>query len=145
MLSVVLIVIDQLIKYYVFINQPQKVLIPEVLSITYAQNTGTLFGMAQGSNHIFVITSLIIIAAIVFIIFKRTEKYSVKRKFWQLILAGGIGNLIDRIYRGFVIDYVFIKYFGVCNFADFCIVIGVIILIIEEIKNILNKKNNLGH
>ncbi len=55
-----------------------------------------------------------------------------------MILAGGIGNLIDRLYRGYVIDYVYIKPFGVCNFADFIIVLGAIMLLIEglyELKN----------
>ena len=51
-----------------------------------------------------------------------------------MILAGGIGNLIDRLYRGYVIDYVYIKPFGVCNFADFIIVLGAIMLL-YELKN----------
>ena len=140
MLCIIMILIDQLIKYYVFINQPKAILIPEWLSIYYAQNTGTLFGMAQGSNSILIITSIIIIAIILVIIFKGTTKYSKKRKLWQLILAGGISNLIDRIYRGFVIDYVSLKFFGVCNIADFCIVIGIVLLAIVELKELITDR-----
>ena len=143
MLSVILIFIDQLIKNYVFINHPNIVLIPGWLGINYAKNTGTLFGMAQGNNSIFIITSLIIILAILFIINKK-YKYSFIRKLLQIIFAGGVSNLIDRIYRGFVIDYVSLKFFGVCNLADFCIVAGVILLAIEEIKELLKSNKSKG-
>lgn len=136
MLCIIMILIDQLIKYYIYINRPQITIIPKWLGITYAENTGTLFGMAQGSNIILIAAAIIIISLILFIVFKKTKKYSLERKLWQLILAGGIGNLIDRIFRGFVIDYVSLKFFGVCNIADFCIVFGVILLIIREIKTI---------
>ena len=138
MLSFILILIDQIIKNYMFLNQPQITLIPKWISITYAKNTGTLFGLAQGSNYILIVTSVIIILGIIYIIAKKTDKYSLNRKMWQLILAGGISNLIDRVYRGFVIDYVSLKFFGVCNLADFCIVIGVVFLFILEIKELKN-------
>jgi len=139
MLSLILILIDQLIKNYVYINQPKIIIIPKWLGITYAENSGTLFGLAQGSNLILIITSLIIILGIIYIIIKKTDKYSYERKLWQIVLAGGIGNLIDRIYRGFVIDYVSLKFFGVCNLADFCIVFGVILLVIREFKQLIKK------
>lgn len=140
MLCIIMVLIDQVIKYYVFMNKPKIVLIPKVLSITYAQNTGTAFGLAQGSNSILMISSIVIILLILFFIFKKTDKYSIKRKLWELILAGGIGNLIDRICRGFVIDYVSIKFFGVCNLADFCIVVGVVLLAILELRDIIIDK-----
>lgn len=136
MLCVIMLFIDQLIKYFIYANRPDIILIPGYVNIKYAQNTGTLFGIAQGSNNILIISSLIIIL-LIFIIMRKMDKYSIKRKLWQLILAGGIGNLIDRIFRGFVIDYVSIKFFGVCNLADFCIVIGVVCLVIIEFKNII--------
>lgn len=140
MLCIVMLLIDQIIKQFVYINRPQIILIPRWLEITYAENTGTLFGMAQGSNLILIILALIIISLILYIIFKKTKKYSFDRKLWQLILAGGISNLIDRIFRGFVIDYVSLKFFGVCNIADFCIVFGVILLALNEIKNLKGNK-----
>lgn len=134
MLCIIMILIDQLIKYYIYINKPQIVILPKWLEITYAENTGTLFGMAQGSNLILIILALIILSLILYIIFKKTKKYSFDRKLWQLILAGGISNLIDRLFRGFVIDYISLKFFGVCNIADFCIVFGVILLVFREFK-----------
>ena len=56
--------------------------------------------------------------------------------FLKIILAGGISNIIDRICRGFVIDYISIRFLGVCNLADFCIVFGVILLAFNELKTI---------
>lgn len=134
MLFIIFLILDQLIKYYIFMNKPQIVLISDWLEITYAENTGTIFGMAQGTNIIFAIISIIIIFIAIYIILKTTKKNSYKRNLWQLILAGGVSNLIDRIFRGFVIDYVSLKFFGVCNLADFLIVIGVILLAIKELK-----------
>lgn len=140
MIFTIMLLLDQIIKYFVYINKPQIALIPKWLEIIYAENTGTLFGMAQGSNLILIILALIIVSLILYTIFKKTKKYSFDRKLWQLILAGGVSNLIDRIFRGFVIDYVSLKFFGVCNIADFCIVAGVILLTINEIKNLKGNK-----
>lgn len=142
MLSFVMIAIDQVIKYFVFMNRPQIIVIPGWLSITYAQNTGTVFGLAQGSNILFMIIAFIIIAAVLCIILEqeKKEKYSFKQKLWKIILAGGISNLIDRVCRGYVIDYVSLKFFGICNLADFFIVFGVILLAVEEIKDLVKKK-----
>ena len=142
MLCIILLILDQLIKYYIFMNKPQIVLIADWLEITYAENTGTIFGMAQGTNIIFAIISIIIIAIAIYIILKTTQKKSYKRRLWQLILVGGVSNLIDRIFRGFVIDYVSLKFFGVCNLADFLIVAGVILLAIEELKENINLERN---
>ena len=135
MLFIIFLLLDQLIKYYIFINKPYLNLIPNWLEITYTENTGTIFGIAQGTNIIFAIVAIIIIFIKIYIILKTTKKNSYKRNIWQLILAGGVSNLIDRIFRGFVIDYVSLKFFGVCNLADFLIVAGVILLAIEELKD----------
>lgn len=138
MICVLLVVIDQIIKSYILANKPLKVLIPGWLKIVYAENTGTVFGLAPGSNSIVTIIAMLIVIFLVFILFFTTEKYSAKRKAFKIILAGGIGNLIDRFFRGFVIDYVWIKFFGVCNFADFLIVIGVFMLLFTNIYELRN-------
>lgn len=91
----------------------------------------------------FVVVNLVIIGLIVkFLISKKDEvDYSIKTPLY-FVMAGGIGNLIDRVCRGFVIDYLdftpFIK-FPVFNFADICVVGGCIALIIAVI--ISNRKN----
>ena len=140
MLCLIFILIDQFVKYYIYVNKPSIILIKDYLEITYAENTGTLFGIAQDSNFILIIVSLIIISILTFVLLRKTQKYSFRRTLWQIIIAGGVSNLIDRVWRGFVIDYVGLKFFGVCNIADFCIVFGVIILAIYEINDLKRNK-----
>ena len=60
MLTIFMVIIDQLLKYYIYTNRPQIVLIQNWLGITYAENTGTVFGLAQGSNIIFMIHILML-------------------------------------------------------------------------------------
>lgn len=77
------------------------------------------------------------------------KRKSLQEKGFMLILAGGIGNLIDRIFRGFVVDFISLKWVGIFNFADMCIVIGVIFIIILEIMESLkngkaSKKSNFN-
>lgn len=138
MLCVLLILIDQIIKAYIVANKPTKVIIPGIIKIVYSENTGTVFGIAPGSNQIICIFATLIVIALGLLVFFTTKKYSLKRKAFKFILAGGIGNLIDRFLRGFVIDYVQLKFFGICNFADFFIVIGVILLLIANIYELKN-------
>ena len=142
MLVFMMILIDQIIKYYVYINRPEFNIIPKWLGITYAENTGTVFGFAQGSNLILMLIAFSILIVLSFIIIKnkKRNKYSYKQKLLKIILAGGISNLNDRVCRGFVIDYVSLKFFGVCNLADFCIVVGITLLVIEEIKDLIKNK-----
>lgn len=141
MLIVALVLIDQILKYFIKEKMMQKVLIPGFLSIFYTRNTGTVFGAIPNSNTLWIIVATLMLIAILCIIIRKQkkQKYGLKLKMWKIIFAGGISNLFDRIYRGFVIDYISIKYIGVCNLADFCIVIGVVILIIEEIKEVFNE------
>ena len=108
---------------------------PGILEVMYSKNTGTVFGIAPEHNLDFLILSVCIIVMLTIIIFKLTKKYDKKRFYWDLILAGGLGNVVDRVYRGFVLDYLYIKPFGVCNFADILIVLGVICLLVNLLRN----------
>ena len=64
-----------------------------------------------------------------------------KKVLWQFIIAGGVGNLIDRIFRGFVVDYVQLKFFGVFNLADAFIVISSVLVIFLEIRELVSGNN----
>ena len=133
-LSILLAGIDQLIKYLVVANiKPISTfeVIPGLFSLTYVENRGAAFGMLSNARWIFILFTLVIIALIIFALFK----YRVNSKLFNvavvLIVGGGIGNLIDRIFYGFVVDYLSVSFFPpVCNFADYCITVGAALMVI---------------
>ena len=113
-------------------------IIPNFFSIKYEKNTGVAFSLLEGSRiPIIIITILIIVVVFKYIYNKRIipqEQLAI-----SLILGGAIGNLIDRIIYGYVIDFLDFKLgnynYPIFNIADSAIVIGVIIYIIINIKN----------
>ncbi len=133
-LGVILAVIDQIIKYFVSVYlEPVGTItvIDNLLNLTYVENDGVAFGMFSDMRWIFVALTSILLLVIIFIMFRKRPK---SRFFYicaALIIGGGIGNLIDRIMYGYVIDYLSLSFFApVCNFADYCITIGTVMLII---------------
>ncbi len=140
-INIILITIDQIFKYYILINKenlPNNI-INGVLNFTYCENRGIAFGIGQGGAKIFaLITLLIIIVALIYIAFKFNKLKGLTVFGIALVISGGIGNLIDRLFRGYVIDYIDfseIVDFPIFNFADICIVVGVIIIGISYLKN----------
>ena len=134
-LGVVILILDQLTKI-LLINKNLSV-IPNFLSLTYTENTGGAFG-ALNSNTILItiISFIIIIGIIVFIVIKKDEIHNFYP--YTLVLAGSIGNLIDRLFRGKVVDFIDVNLFNFPNFniADICIVIGIFWIVIELIIKI---------
>lgn len=130
--GVVLAALDQLFKLLVVSNfevgQSQP-LIPGILNITYIRNEGVAFGLFAGMQWLFVILTVVLLGLIIFYMFKKRPE---SRFFYftvALIVGGGIGNLIDRIAYGYVVDYLSLSFFHpICNFADYCITVGVVSL-----------------
>lgn len=139
-LIVILIVIDQLVKFTVLniigTSGNSITILPHVLSLTYVENQEAAFGLF-GSNLLLIILDIIIIIIIIKILF--TKKYELENKTRtaiSLILAGGFSNFIDRVFRGHVIDYFDISEifnYPIFNVADCYIVIGVILIMITII------------
>lgn len=106
--------------------------IPGVLGLRYVENTGAAFGSLSDRRALLcVITALALVAGLVYI-FSGKIKYRIPEVCGVLIIAGGLGNLIDRVFRGYVVDYIeplFVK-FAVFNFADSLITVGAFALII---------------
>ena len=99
---------------------------------------------------VFIVFTIVVIAIILYVVFKKkiTNKLFIASAI--LLIGGGIGNLIDRIFLGFVIDYLSISFFPpVCNFADYCITIGTVLLLVyllffsDYFKS--NKKDKLSY
>lgn len=145
-----LIGIDQLTKYFAEKNLPGRsvTVINGVLEFTYVRNTGAAFGSFSGNTFILtVFTGAIIIAGLV-LLFLGKFKGKLQSLCAVMILAGGIGNIIDRIANKYVIDFinaVFID-FPVFNFADILVTCGVIIALIYMVYDLVRdiKKNKSG-
>lgn len=137
-----LIAIDQLIKFAVLKHlEPigSITVIDKVLSLTYVENTGAAFGSFSGYTRVLsVFTALVLIVGLIYLLSGRIHS---KFVYWglTLIISGGAANLIDRVGREFVIDYIdplFIK-FAVFNFADILVTVGAFIVIIYLLYDII--------
>ena len=136
-----LTVADQIIKYFVLLYLKPVGSVGAIngfLEWNYVENTGAAFGSFSGNTALLsIITAVIIIAGIAAIILKK-----INNKFLlvtaTVIIAGGLGNLIDRIFRGYVVDFIKVMFidFPVFNFADILVTCGSFMLIIYLIIDI---------
>ena len=143
---IALISIDQIFKNYITkeVYNSSVTIINGILNLTYVENTGGAFGIADNSTIMFVIVNIIVLGLITkFIISKKDEVTTYILIGLGLILSGGTGNLIDRISRGYVIDYIdfnpLIKY-PVFNIADIFVVVGCVIIGINLFSNVIIEK-----
>ncbi len=129
-LAAVMVVVDQLIKLWALATLPGRdsiVVIPGLLKLTYVENRGMAFGMLWGATDILLIVTGIVLCVIVYLL--ATDKFpsTFASICLTAILSGGIGNFIDRLFRGFVVDYLDISdlfSFAVFNLADSLLVVG---------------------
>lgn len=134
-LSIILTLLDQiskiLISKNIILNNSVK-LIKNFFYLTNTHNTGAAFSILIGKRIIFIIVTIIIILIIINYIRKNNITKKIELIAFSLILGGSIGNLIDRIVYGYVIDFIDVKIFNydfpVFNLADSFITIGVILL-----------------
>ena len=141
-LGISIVLIDQVLKG-LLVEQNFEI-IPNILNITYTKNTGMAFGIGKSNLYIIIIVNIIIIGAVIKILIDRGKHLDLKTLIsLLLILSGGIGNLIDRLFRGYVIDYIDINILDFPNFniADISIALGIVLLIIYIIKTMLSDKN----
>lgn len=148
---IALTAVDQLIKYLVDMKLSSGdtvTLIPGVLQLECVYNYGGMWGLFAGkANVLAIFTSVILLAALALLMARKIKPLFVS---WCVvaIIAGGIGNLLDRIFRGYVIDYigtVFVN-FPTYNFADCLVTVGCFLLmgyeIYEIIRDAKSKKEN---
>lgn len=130
---------DQLTKYWVSLQiKPHSTvpLIEHVLHFTYAENTGAAFSIFRGMQSFLVLLTSIGMALIfVYMVSLKAEGKGLLKLSLALILAGGVGNLIDRLRLGYVIDFIDVRLikFAIFNVADICISIGVFLLIVDSL------------
>lgn len=146
-----MVLIDQLIKYFVNIYlKPvgSVVVIPKILSLTYLENDGAMLGMMGGKTLTMTVAAVICVCIILFVIFSGKVKFGIDYCCIVFMAAGGLGNIIDRITLGYVIDYIELLFvdFYVFNFADCLVTFAAFIMIFYQIylviKDFKRKKEN---
>ena len=128
-LTLALVALDQLVKYLVLTYIPlggHVPLIPHLVELTYVQNTGAAFSLFNQHTWLLALTSLVMSLVLAAALWKNFFRHPLGKVTLALLLAGAVGNLIDRAFRGFVVDmfnFLFMN-FAVFNVADICVVVG---------------------
>ncbi len=142
---VILVAIDQLIKYYVELNlQPISVkpMIPGFIQLHYHRNDGAMMGFLDGETTTVTILALICMIGLFILMFTDLVKTKLDYICLVMIATGGIGNIIDRIFRGYVVDYIeylFIDFY-IFNFADCLITVGAFLMIFYQVYLIFKER-----
>ena len=134
-IAALLVVLDQATKFYIRATMAvgaTKVLIPNWLGLNYVQNTGAAFSSFDQYTMILAIVSLVVSILLILAIAFKWVRHPFGRFTLMLILAGAVGNLIDRALLGYVTDMfetLFMR-FAVFNVADICVVCGAVLAVI---------------
>lgn len=130
------IVLDQLIKYVVvnsmFLGQSIAI-VPNILHLTYILNAGAAFGILANQRIFFIAIAAVLIGIIVYFYAKILKLNRYFQLGIALLFGGAIGNMIDRIFIGKVIDYIDFRVWPIFNLADIAIVCGCIIIVYQMI------------
>ena len=128
-LTLALIAADQLVKFLVRANIDLNTTVPflpHVLDLTYVKNTGAAFSLFKDHTWLLTLISAVVAVVILAAMFRKILRHPVGMTCLSVVLAGAVGNLIDRLFMGYVTDMfqtVFME-FAVFNVADICIVLG---------------------
>ena len=145
--AVMLILLDQLSKQWIVTHIPLNAIrkcVPGIFSLTYLRNYGAAFSILQNQQWFFTVITLAVVGAACYYFIK-----NINGNFWflfglLLIISGGIGNFIDRLRLGYVIDIVHLDFmnFAIFNVADSYLTVGVVILFIALWKE---EENGINH
>ena len=129
LIAAALVAVDQIVKYLVMTHIPaggHVPLVPYLVELTYVTNTGAAFSIFSEHTWALALVSLVMSVALALALWKGLFKHPLGKLTLTLLLAGAVGNLIDRAFRGFVVDMfnVLFMNFAVFNVADICVVVG---------------------
>jgi len=111
-----------------------RLIVPHLLYLTYVQNTHGAFGLF-GDRIWFLIGLAVVVLGLFYAAFRDAAAQSLLvRIAFGAILGGAVGNIVDRIQRHFVVDFIDLRWWPVFNVADSCITIGVILLVLGSAK-----------
>ena len=130
--------IDQLTKLYAINNLRELAdeipVINKVFGLYYVENKGISFSMLSSKTAFIIILTSIILLILIYVLIRtpRTRYYMPFAIVMSVIIGGASGNMIDRIFRGYVIDYIMLDFinFPIFNFADICVCVGLFVLVI---------------
>lgn len=129
--AILIPLIDLSIKFWIQNNICENTALGTILpffSITYVKNFGAALSLFSGGRYFLIITSVLAILLLLYAIFIKKIKDKLFLLASSFVIGGGIGNLVDRIFLGYVVDYLKISFFPpVCNISDYFITFGMII------------------
>ena len=128
----IVLILDQVTKYLVGVGLPPYRSVPVIkgiLYLTYIRNTGAAFGLFGGFRIPLIIFGIIISAIVIYFHFRiSTKNYFIQGPL-ALILGGSLGNLADRIFRSYVVDFIDFRFWPAFNIADIAVNLGIVLLI----------------
>lgn len=157
---IILTLLDQLTKFLAVIHLKDAPAIPvikDVFELQYLENRGSAFGMMQNQRVFFIIITIVIVAAFVWIYIRtpRTRRMVPLNILCVFIVSGALGNFIDRLLHGYVVDFFYFKLidFPIFNVADIYVTLSAAALIIlglfyykeEDFDTIFKKKSDRKH
>ncbi len=135
---IVSVALDRIGKIYAYQRlkeHPSVSVIKGILELKYLENTGAAFGLLKGQNAFFILVTLVMFSAILYVILKSPgkSKYIPLNIYISLILGGAVGNVVDRLIYGFVIDFIYFDFinFPIFNIADAFVMLSTILLVLS--------------
>lgn len=133
----ILLIVDLLIKYFVSSYLENITIIDNFFSLNYVLNDGAAFSIFASKTYFLIIITIVCFAFLIYELINNLND-KVKALGYSLALSGLLGNFIDRLVDGYVIDYLSFKIFNysfpIFNFADILIVVGILIVLFKEIR-----------
>lgn len=116
-------------------------IIKDALHLTYAENTGAAFGMLANNRWVFLIISTVAIAAMIFYLFSGLSEGRLAGIALSMLISGGIGNMIDRVALGYVVDFIDFRLinFAIFNGADSFVCVGAGLLILSLVLEVIRE------
>ena len=144
--AAVLVAADQLIKHWataVLLPVGNMDVLPGIVELRYCLNDGMAFSMLAGKQGLLIGMTSVMLLAILIMLFVRKMPVA-ERAAWTLVLGGGVGNLIDRVLNGVVVDYINVQFmqFAIFNFADICVCVGVGLLVLVMLLDSFQKEKS---
>ncbi len=133
--AILIVLIDQISKWLIVANMnlgDSVNVIPGLLDFTYSHNDGMALGIGSYAfRWVFIIITMIICGVLIYLLSRPQYKNKLFFAATACVVGGGIGNLIDRIFNGYVVDFLALSFFPpICNIADYFITAGTVMLMV---------------